>query len=340
MVNIEELLGKVANNGATLYGILAHGEWNTLVQAVRELQQIVASDERLEEMNSRIATLTQTLADSLSAITTDLTAREADDHEHHTSRIAGIITSTITYSSGTVPVSVDWTMVYFSEYLHRFVCKYNEVYYQYWNDMDVWCSNSGVPFGGKVYIYDNRLYSYESESGLLKEAGAVTIAAIEQAISVLQETVEALGGQTSEMSDDVEQLQKDALAYHTARFDGILDGYINIEQEGLTRPTGAYIQGQVYFCNYFGCFIYRSGLKYYRVWWEQYIWNDTRTGQPYLDKMYLHDDHIYMFNAETSRMVQVGFNILTMSSSEYEALVESGHVDETKFYGTYEDEEV
>ena len=45
-------------------------------------------------------------------------------------------------------------------------------------------------------------------------------------------------------------------------------------------------------------------------------------------------------NAETSRMVQVGFNIYTMSSSEYEALVESGHVDETKFYGTYEDEEV
>ena len=57
MVNIEDLLGKVANNGATLGGILAHGEWNTLVQAVRELQQLVASDEKLNTINEKLLTL-------------------------------------------------------------------------------------------------------------------------------------------------------------------------------------------------------------------------------------------------------------------------------------------
>ena len=57
MINVEELLGKVANNGATLAGILAYGEWNTLVQAVRELQGLVASDERLANLNEQLTAL-------------------------------------------------------------------------------------------------------------------------------------------------------------------------------------------------------------------------------------------------------------------------------------------
>lgn len=57
MINIEDLLGKVANNGATLAGILAYGEWNRLVKAVRELQGLVASDERLANLNEQLTAL-------------------------------------------------------------------------------------------------------------------------------------------------------------------------------------------------------------------------------------------------------------------------------------------
>lgn len=339
MVNIEDLLGKVANNGATLLGVLAHGEWNTLVQAVRELQQIVASDERLEEQSARIAELTQTLADSLSTITTDINAITAEDQAHHTARIAGIITSAITYSTSTVETSVDWTMVYYSEYLHRFVCKYNEVYYTFWEGMNTWCSNSGIPYGGKVYIHDNRLYSYDSTSGLLKEAGAVTIAAIENAISILQETVAVLGGSAQENSEDIEALQSEALSYHHMRFDGIISEYVRMEQTALPQPTGAYVPGKVYFSEYWGRFFYQTGQKNYDVWWQGNLWNDQTTWQPYINKMYINDNKIYMFNATSSRLEQVGFNIFTMTNSAYEALVESGHVDELAFYATYEDEE-
>lgn len=60
MVNIEDLLGKVANNGATLQGILAHGEWNTLVQAVRELQGLVASDD-ISDFKEKIKEIQQYL---------------------------------------------------------------------------------------------------------------------------------------------------------------------------------------------------------------------------------------------------------------------------------------
>lgn len=67
MINVQELLGKVANNGTTLAGILAYGEWNTLVQAVRELQGLVASDERLNNINTQLTAL----SDRITALKTE-----------------------------------------------------------------------------------------------------------------------------------------------------------------------------------------------------------------------------------------------------------------------------
>lgn len=83
MIDIDTLLNKVANGGTTAYGILAVGEWNTLVQAVKELQGLSASAETVAALQS-----------SLNKLNTRLTAVEGVAEKNTSSASSALLAAT------------------------------------------------------------------------------------------------------------------------------------------------------------------------------------------------------------------------------------------------------
>jgi hypothetical protein len=333
MINIEGLLGKVANNGATLLGILAHGEWNTLVQAVRELQQIVASDSRLANMQAAINQFSEEIESFSSTYSADLqNVNTAIDNNHllyDVVRIAGVLDSATT-TSGTVTQSVTWEDVYYVKNTNRFVCKRGDEYYTSWNGMFDWCADSsGVPYRTKAYLGDGEVYSYDTNAHELKLIGD---ARYQRLLTEINELTTNLGSLYEELQE-YEAKQETSLTH--AHFEGFISGVIHMEQISLDNYVAA--NSHVLYYRDLHKFILRYGVKYYSSWQNMADYNDANTGHPYTNKIYIYANQMYMYDFDNGILKPISIGLLgPMTAAEYEAL--GSDVNDDILYAIYEEE--
>ena len=97
-------------------------------------------------------------------------------------------------------------------------------------------------------------------------------------------------------------------SHHSARFDYVVEGEINFEDERLVNvPTMSY----VVWCKNYGVFALRTGTsqsnyKYYEEWEGEEPYHDG--GLPHLDKLYICGKHLYMYDIDNNKLVEVGSN--------------------------------
>lgn len=372
MIDLDGLLGKVANNGATLLGILAHGEWNTLVQAVKELQQVVASDERLATLSDRITALNDkvtalsatvesktkeisTLTDGLDTLISDysdiskaITAIKDDDTLHHTIRFGGVITRVVSVvQMGLTITDYTYADVFYYKPGNRFVIRYNGLYYSTWSTVTPWADYLGTPRPEKVYLCDGRVYVYDGTE--LAEVGGqrftdleTAMAEVQHDIETLQENHQATTHTIETLSEDVntsiQALQAEDRKNHIAFFNGFVTDTIEIEQKGYIPQDGMSPFGSVLFYEKQHCFVYKDGFKYYNTWSGMDPYQNDAS-QPYTTKLYIYDNRIYMYDYGTGKLMPVGAGIVALKEEAYQELSDAGLLDDNMYYATLEDDE-
>jgi len=109
-------------------------------------------------------------------------------------------------------------------------------------------------------------------------------------------------------SEILERVISENNSHHAARFDYVVEGEINFEDERLVNvPTMSY----VVWCKNYGVFALRTGTsqsnyKYYQEWEGEEPYHDG--GLPHLDKLYICGKHLYMYDIDNNKLVEVGSN--------------------------------
>ena len=127
-------------------------------------------------------------------------------------------------------------------------------------------------------------------------------------------TVQYLGGgfyqitnwKEIDLSDKLENIEKEDKAHHASRFDAIVEGQIDFEQQGISSlPVGA----MIVWCKDMNCFAVRTRsipIKYYNAWIGQKEFIDEGTMLPYTEKQYVCGNKIYMYDAANSKLAETG----------------------------------
>lgn len=109
-------------------------------------------------------------------------------------------------------------------------------------------------------------------------------------------------------SEILDRVISDNNSHHSARFGFVVEGEINFEDEKLINVP---LQSDVVWCKNYGVFALRTGtspafFKYYEEWegGESY----HKGGVPHLDKLYICDDHLYMYDIDNGKLIEVGSN--------------------------------
>ena len=109
-------------------------------------------------------------------------------------------------------------------------------------------------------------------------------------------------------SEILERVISENNSHHSARFDYVVEGEINFEDERLVNvPTMSY----VVWCKNYGVFALRTGTsqsnyKYYQEWEGEEPYHEG--GLPHLDKLYICGKHLYMYDIDNNKLVEVGSN--------------------------------
>ena len=127
-------------------------------------------------------------------------------------------------------------------------------------------------------------------------------------------TVQYLGGgfyqitnwKEIDLSDKLENIEKEDKAHHASRFDAIVDGQIDFERQGISSlPVGA----TIVWCKDMNCFAVRTRsipVKYYNAWIGQKEFIDEDTMLPYTEKQYVCGNKIYMYDTTNSKLAETG----------------------------------
>lgn len=266
MVNVEGLLGKVANNGATTLGILVYSEWNTLVQAVKELQGIVGSDNRYSELNGKVVNVLQRLANVQASMTA---------LDNSTSQKMQALTSS------------------FEELKSEWIEKKEEL---------------------------------DSLNDHLYDSWGQKITQLENALEVFKTSTQ---GDINNLNTELSNISK----YHTAFFDGFVLMPVSITSMGISTQNKKY---SIVYSYAHHKFLIKVGINYYDEWVGREEYNDINNqNQPFTTKQYIYNGNIYMYDAETGRMVQMSTRVVgPMSTEEYEAMENK---DDTVLYAITEE---
>lgn len=97
-------------------------------------------------------------------------------------------------------------------------------------------------------------------------------------------------------------------SHHSARFDYVVEGEINFEDEKLVNVP---VMSYVVWCKNYGVFALRTGTsqsnyKYYPEWEGEEPYHDG--GLPHLDKLYICGKHLYMYDLDNNKLIEVGSN--------------------------------
>lgn len=109
-------------------------------------------------------------------------------------------------------------------------------------------------------------------------------------------------------SEILERVISENNSHHAARFDYVVEGEINFEDEKLVNvPTMSY----VVWCKNYGVFALRTGTsqsnyKYYQEWEGEEPYHEG--GLPHLDKLYICGKHLYMYDIDNNKLIEVGSN--------------------------------
>ena len=95
-------------------------------------------------------------------------------------------------------------------------------------------------------------------------------------------------------------------SHHSARFDYVVEGEINFEDERLVNVP---VMSYVVWCKNYGVFALRTGTsqsnyKYYEEWEGEEPYHEG--GLPHLDKLYICGKHLYMYDLDNNKLIEVG----------------------------------
>ena len=341
MIDIQGLLGKVANSGSTLAGILAHGEWNTLVQAVRELQLIVASDSRLANMQESInqlangiTTFENSVNGTIEDFQRDLNALsdvvdekasiiELSEYSHNGDcfeRNEGKTIYTWDNEKATVVVAElpDGLSPGETETHIELVC-YTPSIIGYGKSGMFLTWIQSVVNGKNVWLFNG---SYNAAS-LSTDHPLLTLFGLNSA-SANQDGL--MSKEDKEFLDSLSNSPADQNHYLTlVNFDGFLNIVVFFEQTSLLVTPEIRPHCQILFYKNIHRFVLRYGTHYYTSWstMSEHNKTDPSTGtiDPYTDKQYFYNNQIYMYDFNSGSLNPVSMGVLgPMTAAEYAAL--------------------
>lgn len=109
-------------------------------------------------------------------------------------------------------------------------------------------------------------------------------------------------------SEILESVISENNSHHSARFDYIVEGEIDFEYEKLVNVP---VMSYVVWCKNYGVFALRTGTspkfyKYYEEWEGDEPYHVG--GVPHLDKLYICGKHLYMYDLNNGKLIEVGSN--------------------------------
>ena len=107
-------------------------------------------------------------------------------------------------------------------------------------------------------------------------------------------------------SEILERVISENNSHHSARFDYVVEGEINFEDERLVNVP---VMSYVVWCKNYGVFALRTGTsqsnyKYYEEWEGEEPYHEG--GLPHLDKLYICGKHLYMYDLDNNKLIEVG----------------------------------
>ena len=96
-------------------------------------------------------------------------------------------------------------------------------------------------------------------------------------------------------------------AHHTARLDAIVEGPATFEVVELENIPSVHF---ILWCKDYNCFAIQTFVKGFAKWYNHWVgmdeYADPNTGLPYTEKQYICNNRLYMYDADSDKMVEVG----------------------------------
>ena len=104
--------------------------------------------------------------------------------------------------------------------------------------------------------------------------------------------------------ESLHEVEADNTAHHIIRFGGIIKDDVTIEQVGLIADNPSY--EAIFYVEPQHQFVLRQGLKYYNAWTGMKAYVDKTAMRPYTEKPYVAGGIIYMYDAGSTELKQIG----------------------------------
>lgn len=163
-----------------------------------------------------------------------------------------------------------------------------------------------------------------------------------QATAGLNADVSALASRTSALEQQSGTHEARNASHQPIRFFAITDDDVTLQEVPVDWNMTENDFQNVYYSSLLQCFF----VLFYRPRQEMMVfdagelWNDPKTGHPYMEKLYLMNGNVYVYTANGLMKVGGEERKVYLTQAEYDELVAEGEVDENTEYNIYEDEEV
>lgn len=355
LIDISSINSKVSNEGATEEGILTSENWNLLVKAVEELQDVTTTetsdrkeaDKTLKEnLNAVVGTLDVGTLDSVPASVGDGLAMAKDalhtrwtltsdgtnvgvidmfsDSMKH--QLTQVLTTHCTMNGGTLDFSThNDTAVY------RYYRSYNMGSAHLTNDVGTWTAwQEELPLTivSAMSLISGKADKTQSAVNTLQSDYAAFKATKGQAHGLAPLDEDGLVG------EEYLPVRKQVVA-----FDGMVSG-VTVTLGSTATPTGVVYEKSL---KKFVAYVQESQMSmkrtYYANWAERKVYQDVDTDVPYKERLYVDTAGQAVYAWDGTELKRMGGNRqVALTQDEYDALVAAGIVDENTYYNILEDE--
>ena len=252
----------------------------------------------------------------MGAVGSDLSAKEGETYPDGTEDVR--TKKSITLPSGTYTVYVDGAQgdvhVYFSDgtaegqCLHNVASPFTFTVSGTKHQMEAEGAAEGAGNVMRLSYVRTALKEYTRENAAKLYATASNMLLLSDELKSERSDVEALQATVAEQGERIEAAENgienqaaDNSAHHTVLFGGVLSDAITVEEGGT---AGTITASDVYYSETAKCFVAKVSGKYYGKWKGSSAYQDGTT--PYAAKPYVTGGSLYMYDAASGELKQVG----------------------------------
>ena len=314
----------IASNAASIealqQNIAAVGETATAADTLSKANETALSKAtaRIDSLNN-VAGATQPyyrMEIEVGAVGTDLSDKEGETYPDGTEDVR--TKKSITLPSGTYTVYVDGAQgevhVYFSDgtaegqCLHNVASPFTFTVSGTKHQMEAEGAAEGAGNEMRISYVRTALKEYTRENAAKLYATASNMLLLSDELKSERSDVEALQTTVAEQGDRIEAAENgienqaaDNSAHHTVLFGGVLSDAITVEEGGT---AGTITASDVYYSETAKYFVAKVSGKYYGKWKGSDAYQDGTT--PYSAKPYVTGGSLYMYDAASGELKQVG----------------------------------